>query len=148
MREGNNVTAISKAIEESKAQTDQPSLVIVHTHIGYGSPNKQDSFEAHGNPLGEEELKASKKALGWPSMDKFFLPEDAVNYFRQAISKGAREQQAWGKKFDAYKQAFPAEAAELEQMLSGKLPDHFAADVPKWKPEDKHWQPAPPADRY
>jgi transketolase len=137
VREGNDVTAISKAIEESKAQTDQPSLIIVHTHIGYGSPNKQDSFEAHGNPLGEEELKASKKALGWPSMDKFFLPEDALSYFRQAIGKGAQAQQAWGKKFEAYKQAFPAEAAELEQMLSGKLPDNFAADLPKWKPEDK-----------
>jgi transketolase len=135
--EGNDVTAISKAIEEAKAQTDQPSLILVHTHIGYGSPHKQDSFEAHGNPLGEDELKASKKALGWPSMDKFFLPEDAVNYFRQAIPKGAQAQQAWGKKFDAYKQAFPAEAAELEQMLSGKLPENFAADIPKWKPEDK-----------
>jgi len=135
--EGNDVTAISKAIEEAKAQTDQPSLILVHTHIGYGSPHKQDSFEAHGNPLGEDELKASKKALGWPSMDKFFLPEDAVNYFRQAIGKGAQAQQGWGKKFDAYKQAFPAEAAEFEQMLSGKLPENFAADVPKWKPEDK-----------
>jgi transketolase len=135
--EGNDVAAISKAIEEAKAQTDQPSLILVHTHIGYGSPHKQDSFEAHGNPLGEDELIASKKALGWPSMDKFFLPEDAVNYFRQAIPKGAAAQQAWVKKFDAYKQAFPAEAAELELMLSGKLPGNFAADVPKWKPEDK-----------
>ncbi len=135
--EGNDVAAISKAIEEAKAQTDQPSLILVHTHIGYGSPHKQDSFEAHGNPLGEDELIASKKALGWPSMDKFFLPEDAVNYFRQAIPKGAQAQQAWVKKFDAYKQAFPAEAAELELMLSGKLPGNFAADVPKWKPEDK-----------
>ncbi len=137
VEEGNDVTAISKAIEESKAQTDQPSLILVRTHIGYGSPHKQDSFEAHGNPLGEDELKESKKALGWPSMDKFFLPEDAVNYFRQAIGKGAQAQQAWGKKFDAYKQAFPGEAAELELMLSGKLPENFAADVPKWKPEDK-----------
>ncbi len=95
--EGNNVTAISKAIEEAKAQTDQPSLILVHTHIGYGSPHKQDSFEAHGNPLGEDELKASKKALGWPSMDKFFLPEDAVNYFRQAIPKGAASAAGMGQ---------------------------------------------------
>jgi transketolase len=137
VEEGNNVAAISRAIEESKAQIDQPSLILVRTHIGYGSPKKQDSFEAHGNPLGEEELQASKKALGWPTMDKFFLPEDAVSFFRQAIGKGAEAQQAWGKKFEAYKQAFPAEAAELEQMLSGKLPDNFAADLPKWKPEDK-----------
>jgi transketolase len=135
--DGNNVHDVAKAIEESKAQTQRPSLIIVHTHIGYGSPKKQDTFEAHGNPLGEEELQASKKALGWPTMDKFFLPEDAVKFFRQSIDKGAAAQQEWGKKFDAYKAAFPAEAAELEQMLSEKLPADFAADVPKFKPEDK-----------
>ena len=137
VQDGNNVELIAKAIEESKAQVQKPSLIMVRTHIGYGSPHKQDSFEAHGNPLGEDELKAAKKALGWGSMDKFFLPEDAVNFFRQSIDKGAQAQQEWGKKFDAYKQAFPKEAAELEQMLSTNLPADFAADVPKWKPEDK-----------
>ena len=76
VEEGNNVEMIAAAIEESKAQVAKPSLIIVHTHIGYGSPKKQDSFEAHGNPLGEEELLAAKKALGWGSTDKFYLPED------------------------------------------------------------------------
>ena len=137
VEQGNDVMAIAKAIEESKAQTGKPSLIMVHTHIGFGSPKKQDSFEAHGNPLGEDELIASKKALGWPSMDKFFLPQDSVNYFRQAVGKGAQAQQDWQKKFAAYKSQFPKEAAEFEQMLSGKLPADFAADVPKWKPEDK-----------
>ena len=137
VEEGNNVELIAKAIEESKAQTEKPSLILVHTHIGYGSPKKQDSFEAHGNPLGEDELLAAKKALGWGSTEKFYLPEDSVNYFRQSIAKGAQAQQDWDKKFAAYKQAFPAEAAEFEQFISGKLPADFAADVPKWKPEDK-----------
>lgn len=137
VEDGNNVADIAKAIEESKAQTNKPSLIMVRTHIGYGSPKKQDSFEAHGNPLGEEELLASKKALSWPSTEKFFLPEDSVNYFRQAVPKGAQAQQDWQKRFAAYKAAFPTEAAEFEQMLSGKLPADFAADVPKWKPEDK-----------
>jgi transketolase len=137
VEQGNDVTAIAKAIEESKAQTGKPSFIMVHTHIGFGSPKKQDSFEAHGNPLGEDELIASKKALGWPSMDKFFLPPDSVNYFRQAVGKGAQAQQDWQKKFAAYKSQFPNEAAEFEQMLSGKLPADFSADVPKWKPEDK-----------
>ena len=63
-------------------------MILVHTHIGYGSPKKQDNFSAHGNPLGEEELQAAKKALGWPTMDKFYLPEHAVNQFRQAIDRG------------------------------------------------------------
>ena len=137
VEQGNDVVAIAKAIEESKAQAGKPSLIMVRTHIGFGSPKKQDSFEAHGNPLGEDELKASKVALSWPSMDKFFLPDDSVKYFRQSIGKGAQAQQDWQKKFDAYKRQFPAEAADFEQILSAKLPADFAADVPKWKPEDK-----------
>ncbi len=137
IHDGNDIEDIAKAIEEAKAETRRPSLILVRTHIGYGSPKKQDTFEAHGNPLGEEELQAAKKALGWPTMDKFFLPEDAVKEFRQAIPKGAAAQQEWQKKLDAYKQNFAAEAAEFEQLVSGKLPAEWGADIPKWKPEDK-----------
>ncbi len=134
---GNDTEEIEKAIQGARAETHKPSLILVHTHIGYGSPKKQDTFEAHGNPLGEEELQAAKKALGWGSMDKFYLPEDAVKFFRQIGAKGAKEQQNWQSKFDAYKKAFSKEAAELEQILSGKLPEDWRADLPKWKPEDK-----------
>jgi transketolase len=137
VHDGNDTEAIAKAIEESKAEVTKPSLILVRTHIGYGSPHKQDSFEAHGNPLGEEELLAAKKALAWPSTDKFYLPEDAVKEFRKSIGKGAEAQQSWQKQFDAYKAAFPKEAAELEQMISGKLPENWAAGLPTWKPEDK-----------
>ena len=137
VEEGNDTEEVARAIEEAQAEQRRPSLILVHTHIGYGSPKKQDTFEAHGNPLGEEELQAAKKALGWASMDKFYLPEDAVNYFRQATGKGAKAQQEWQKKFDAYKKEFPKEAAELDLMVSGKLPDNWGADLPKWKPEDK-----------
>ncbi|HEY3936671.1 MAG TPA: transketolase [Bryobacteraceae bacterium] len=137
VHEGNDTEDITKAIQEAQAETQRPSLILVRTHIGYGSPKKQDTFEAHGNPLGEEELQAAKKALGWPSMDKFYLPDDAVNFFRQAIGKGAKAQQQWQQSFAAYKQQFSAEAAELEQMIGGKLPENWTADVPKWKPEDK-----------
>lgn len=137
IHEGNDTAEIAKAIEEARAETRKPSLILVRTHIGYGSPKKQDTFEAHGNPLGEEELQASKKALGWPTMDKFYLPEDAVAFFRQSIDKGARVQSDWEKRFAAYKKEFASEAAELEQMIAGKLPENWAADLPKWKPEDK-----------
>jgi transketolase len=137
VHEGNDTEDIAKAIEEARAETRKPSLILVRTHIGYGSPKKQDSFEAHGNPLGEEELQASKKALGWPTMDKFYLPEDAVAFFRKSIDKGARTQSDWQKRFAAYKKEFASEAAELEQMMAGKLPENWAADLPKWKPEDK-----------
>ena len=137
IHEGNDTEEIAKAIEEAQAETSRPSLILVRTHIGYGSPKKQDTFEAHGDPLGEEELQASKKALGWPTMDKFYLPEDAVAYFRKSVDKGARAQSEWQKKFAAYKKDFAKEAAELEQMIAGNLPDNWAADLPKWKPEDK-----------
>ncbi len=134
---GNDTEEIERAIKGARAEAHKPSLILVHTHIGYGSPKKQDTFEAHGNPLGDEELQAAKKALGWGSMDKFYLPDDAVKFFRQIGSKGAKEQQDWQSKMDAYKKAFPQEAATLNQIMSGKLPENWTADLPKWKPEDK-----------
>ncbi len=134
---GNDTEEIAKALEAARAETRRPSLILVHTHIGYGSPKKQDTFEAHGNPLGDEELQAAKKALGWGSMDKFYLPDDSVKFFRQVGEKGTKEQKDWQSRLDSYKKAFPKEAAELEQMLSGKLPGDWQTDLPKWKPEDK-----------
>ncbi|HZS53014.1 MAG TPA: transketolase [Bryobacteraceae bacterium] len=134
---GNDTEDVAAAIEEARAEHRRPSLILVHTHIGYGSPKKQDTFEAHGNPLGDDELLAAKKALSWGSTDKFYLPEDSVNFFRKIGEKGGKAQAEWGKKFDAYKKAFPNEATQLEQMISGKLPDNWKADLPKWKPEDK-----------
>ncbi len=137
VHDGNDTEEVAKAIDEARAQHRRPSLILVHTHIGYGSPKKQDSFEAHGNPLGEDELLAAKKALGWGSMEKFYLPDDSVKFFREVGERGGKAQAEWGKKFDVYKKEFPNEAAQLEQMLSGKLPDNWDADLPKWKPEDK-----------
>jgi transketolase len=135
--DGNDTADVAKAIEEARAEEKRPSLILVHTHIGYGSPHKQDNFSSHGSPLGEDELKATKTALGWPTMDKFYLPQDAVDYFRQAIPEGAQEEDEWKKKFDAYRKDFPTEAAEFEMLMSGKLPDNWAADLPKWNPGDK-----------
>jgi transketolase len=137
VEEGNDVEAVSKAIEEAQRETNRPSLILVRTHIGYGSPKKQDTFEAHGNPLGEDELLAAKKALGWGSTDKFYLPEDAVSFFRKVGEKGGKTQGEWQKRFEAYKSAFAKEAAELELFISGRLPENWKADLPKWKPEDK-----------
>jgi transketolase len=137
VHDGNDTEDVAKAIDEARAQHRKPSLILVHTHIGYGSPHKQDTFEAHGNPLGEDELVASKKALGWGSMDKFYLPDDSVNFFRKIGENGGKRQAEWGKRFDAYKKNFPNEAAQLEMMMSGKLPDNWRADLPKWKPDDK-----------
>jgi transketolase len=135
--DGNDTADVAKAIEEAQAEEQRPSLILVRTHIGYGSPHKQDNFSSHGSALGEDELKATKAALGWPSMDKFYVPQDAVDYFRKAVPTGARVEDEWKKKFDAYRRDFPQEAAELERLVSGALPDNWAADIPQWKPADK-----------
>ncbi|MGA2113694.1 MAG: transketolase [Bryobacteraceae bacterium] len=135
--DGNNTEEVAAAIRQAQAETSAPSLILVRTHIGFGSPHKHDNFSSHGSPLGEEELAETKKALGWPTTDKFYLPEDAVAHFRKAIDRGAAAQSDWQKRFAAYQSAFPAEAAEFERMVAGKLPADWAADLPQWKPGDK-----------
>ncbi len=135
--DGNDTQDLACAIREAQAEDQRPSLILARTHIGYGSPHKQDNFSAHGDPLGEEELQATKKALGWPSMEKFYLPPDAVESFRLAIPLGAQLEEQWRKGMDTYKQAFPEEAAEFESIVSGKLPQNWDFDLPIWKPTDK-----------
>jgi transketolase len=135
--DGNDTEDIAAAIQEAQAEDGRPSLILVRTHIGYGSPHKQDNFSSHGSPLGEEELAATKKALGWPTMDKFYLPQDAVDYFRQAVPQGKKLEEAWGQTLDAYRKEYPKEAAEFEQIISGALPENWSADLPHWSPADK-----------
>jgi transketolase len=137
VEDGNDTAAVAKAIEAAQKETERPSLILVHTHIGFGSPKKQDTFGAHGSPLGEDELQGTKKALGWPTMDKFYLPQAAVDHFRQAMPRGAMAEQMWRMTFEAYKKEFPKEAAEFEQIAAGRLPDNWAADLPKWNSSDK-----------
>jgi transketolase len=135
--DGNDTDEIAAAIQEARAENLRPSLILVRTHIGYGSPNKQDNFSAHGSPLGEDELRATKKALGWPTTDLFYVPPEAVAYFRQAVPAGAAAESEWRAKFAAYQQAFPAEAAEFERIVNGQLPEAWQADLPKYTPSDK-----------
>jgi transketolase len=135
--DGNDTDDVAKAIQEAQAEHRRPSLILVRTHIGYGSPHKQDNFSSHGSPLGEEELQATKKALGWPTMEKFYLPKDAVDYFRQAIPQGKKLEEEWGQKLAAYRRDFPKEAAEFEQIASAALPNNWAANLPHWSPTDK-----------
>jgi transketolase len=135
--DGNDTDDVAAALREAQAEKSRPSLLLVRTHIGYGSPNKQDTFHAHGSPLGTEEVAATKKALGWPTTDPFFLPPEAVSHFRLAVERGAQAQQGWQRSLDAYRAAFPAEAAEWDQIMGGGLPSDFAAGLPRWKPDDK-----------
>jgi transketolase len=136
VEDGNDTEAIAAAIENAR-KDPRPSLILVRTHIGYGSPKKHDNFASHGSPLGEEELAATKQALGWPTTDKFFIPEDALAHFREALAKGASAQAAWNAKMEAYRGAFPAECAELEGMIAGRLPEGWDAGLPQWSLTDK-----------
>ena len=134
--DGNDTADVERAIGEAQADP-RPSLILCRTHIGYGSPHKQDTFAAHGSPLGEEELQATKKNLGWPTMEKFYVPEHALAFFRQAVPKGKQAEQAWLDKTAAYQRAFPKESAEFEMVRAGKLPSDWASALPQWKPDDK-----------
>ena len=137
VEDGNSVEAVSAAIEDAKADSTRPSIILVRTHIGFGSPKKQDSFSSHGSPLGDDELAATKANLGWGSTEKFWLPEEAVTHLREAVTDGTASQAAWTAKLEAYRAAFPVEAKELETSMSGGLPEGWNAELPQWKPSDK-----------
>jgi transketolase len=127
---------IEEAVANAKDVTDQPSLIIIRTHIAVGAPNKQDTEAAHGSPLGEEEVKLTKEAYGWPSEEAFFVPQEALDHFRESIERGEEAEAEWRERFDAYKNEFPDEAREFERIMNRRLPDNWDADVPKFKPED------------
>ena len=110
--------SLEGALREAIAVEDRPSLIIVRTHIGYGSPHKQDTAAAHGSPLGEEEIKLTKQAYGWPSEESFYVPPEALEHFRGCLEKGASEQSAWQARFDSYREEHPALAEEFERLAS------------------------------
>ncbi|MEN9207179.1 MAG: transketolase [Gloeomargarita sp. GMQP_bins_120] len=123
VEDGNHdLPAIRAAIAQAKAVTDKPSLIIVETTIGYGSPNKAGTEAVHGAPLGPEEVKLTKQNLGWPLEPEFYIPDEVLRHFRQAIDKGAKAEAEWQARFAAYKQAYPEEAAEFERIMRGDLP--------------------------
>jgi transketolase len=134
--DGNDVDAIDHAIRLAQAATDRPSLIIVRTHIGYGSPNKQDTAEAHGAPLGAEEVKLTKQHLGWPSLEPFFVPDDALAEWRRARQRGALLHGEWQARWTAYHATHPELAAELERRLAGRLPEGWDIALPAFGAAD------------
>jgi transketolase len=135
--DGNDLDAIAAALHSARAESSKPSLVLVRTHIGYGSPNKHDSFEAHGSPLGVDEVRLTKQHLGWPTEPPFLIPEAALAHMRQALTRGEREEAAWDAGMRAYALAFPALAAELQRSLSGELPADWDAEIPVFPADSK-----------
>ena len=119
--DANDLDALDQAIVAAKAVTDRPSLIVVRSHIGYGSPNKHDTAEAHGSPLGADEIKLTKEALGYPSQEPFYVAPEALKQWRAMGDRGAGLEKQWQKKYEAYKGAHAADAAELERRLRGEL---------------------------
>jgi transketolase len=127
---------IERATRAAMEVEDQPSLIICRTHIAPGSPNKQDTHGAHGSPLGEDEIKLTKEAYGWPSLEPFYVPEESLAHFRSCGDRGAELESAWNERAEAYKAEFPDEWAELELIMERRLPDGFGDDVPTFDPVD------------
>ena len=134
--DANDLQAIDAAITAAKRVTDRPSLIIVRTHIAWGSPNKQDTAEAHGAPLGADEIKLTKQNLGWPSLEPFYVPEEALQRWRRAKDRGARLEAEWRKRWDGYRSAHRELSVELERRLAGRLPDGWDAALPGFGPKD------------
>jgi len=128
--DGNDLSALNRAIRKAHAVPDRPALIVVRTHIAYGSPHKQDTAEAHGAPLGAEEVALTKQALGWPYEEPFTVPEEALKRWRRCVPHGAHMEHAWRQRFDAYARAHPDLARELERRLNGELPGDWEAAVP------------------
>lgn len=133
--DGNNdLEGISGAIEAACSERDRPTLVIVRTNIAFGSPNKQDTAEAHGSPLGEKEVALTKEALGWPKEPDFFVPEDVLAHFREAVPRGEAGEREWRLKMAAYMGAYPDLAMEWERVMWGDLPDGWESALPAFPP--------------
>ncbi|MEZ5978247.1 MAG: transketolase [Planctomycetota bacterium] len=128
-----DLDAIDRAIAEAKAERSKPSLVIVHTTIGYGAPTKAGKSDAHGAPLGAEELRATKRALGLPEDREFFLPDDAVAHWRRSVEEGRAAQRSWTESFQAYASEHPDLAAQWSLAESELLPDGWDADMPEFE---------------
>jgi transketolase len=131
--DGNNLTAIDAALSEAKAVTDRPSLILVKTHIGYGSPKFQDTSKVHGSPLGAEEIRKTKAFYGWPEDAHFATPKRAVEHLHQAIERGQKLSQAWNQRLEAYANQYPTEAAELRRRIAGELPEGWDHELPRFE---------------
>lgn len=134
---GNSAADVEKAIAEARADTARPSLIIAKTTIGYGSPGKQGTFEVHGAPLGADEILLTKKNLGWPSEEPFFVPEEALACMREAVAAGEEAETAWNARFAAYESAYPELAAEMRRAFAGELPDGWESSLPVFPADAK-----------
>ena len=133
----NDLDALSKAIENAQSETNRPSLIDVKSHIGYGSPNKQDTTSAHGSPLGEDEVRLVKENFGFDPDKSFVIPAEVFNYYQESGKKAAKSEKAWNDLYEKYKERHPDLAKEYETISSGKLPEGWEKKLPIFEPGDK-----------
>jgi len=135
--DGNDLDAIDRAIAVAKSETERPSFIVLRTTIGYGSPGKAGSSSAHGAPLGADEVEATKRNLGYSSLEPFHVDDDVRDHWRACVGMGAERRRAWQECFDGYSAAHPALAAEYLRSMAGRLPDDWDAEVPELSTADK-----------
>ncbi|HPA15107.1 MAG TPA: transketolase [Desulfobacterales bacterium] len=134
--DGNNVDAVFQAIESARAESERPSLIILRTHIAFGSPNKQDSSAAHGAPLGEEEVRLTKKNLGFPEDTCFSVPDRSLAICRECVRKGKTAEEAWRERFKVYTEKYPDLAKKLNDSIDGLLPEGWDSEIPDFSTVD------------
>jgi transketolase len=132
----NDVEAVALALETAREETGRPSLIAVRTHIGFGSPHKQDTAAAHGEPLGVEEVRLTKEGMGWPVEPAFYVPEEALEHFREAVARGKSAQSEWESRFQAFAKEFPDLAAEFHRVIDRRLPKDWDAGLPVFSTAD------------
>jgi transketolase len=138
VRDANDTAAFAEALKIFRRTKDRPTLIIVNSIIGYGAPHKQNTAAAHSEPLGEEEARLTKRFYGWPEDAQFLVPDAVYNQFRENIGRRGRAlRDDWEELFAAYRREFPQAAREIEQLLSGALPEHWDAGLPTFPADDK-----------
>jgi len=136
--DANDIAALRRAFESARAEKSRPTLVLVDSHIGFGAPKKQDSASAHGEPLGEDEIRGAKKAYGWPADAKFLVPDGVRERVRAGLGqRGKRASGEWRARFDAYRREFPKLAADLDALLRDELPSGWEAALPSFPADAK-----------
>ncbi len=135
--DGNDLELIEQVIRTAQAEANRPSFILVKTHIGFGSPNKQDSFESHGAPLGAEEVKLTKENLGWPVNPPFFVPNEVLDYFHQALDIGRKAEERWNARIAEYSEQFPDLAREFLRLMKGELSEDWKASLPSFPADAK-----------
>jgi transketolase len=134
--DGNDLAALTRAAEAAKEARTQPSLVIVKTTLAYGAPDLAGSYHAHGNPLGVEEVKKTKRNLSWPEDKTFYIPDEALKHFRSSLERGKTLQDGWNRRFAAYGEQYPELAAEIRRRCAGELPKDWDKKLPQFAPDE------------